>query len=456
MFKRLFIVSLGVLVFWLGARAGSLQEFQRAFTIGAHHSLSGQFVVHDLPPANVFSHNRPRLKETNWVELDPTLLPISCDRIKKCLLAQLGVRDQWKDKIFINLYRSDDGDETITVMPARFGHDWAYQLDIPDRIERSRLVSGIVEILLLEIAQRESDHSAEIPAWLSQGMSREVLFSAEEELVLERPHGFENGLLMSLLTRTNLLQNPLIAAHEELQATPPLTLEELSWPKPGQFDGLSGQAYRSSAQLFVHQLLHLPDGRQCFRAFLSELPRHLNWQIAFTRAFRSHFSTQLDVEKWWALQLIQFTDRNLAQTLRPDESWQKLDEIVRPAVEVRTSTNELPLHTQVTLQSIIQDWDVPRQAQLLREKSQQLLFLRIHVSQDLVYLVDDYRRALDEYVKKRDKTVRPMAGNLFAPPLDDLARNTLRALDELETRRQQLRPRPQISGAMTARLDVKR
>ncbi|HWF18375.1 MAG TPA: hypothetical protein VG754_03875 [Verrucomicrobiae bacterium] len=426
------------------ARAGSLLDWQRAVTGGTHYSLSRQFVIQDIPAAENFSSRL--LNETNLMELDPTLLAVSCERIKKNLLLQLGVRDQWRGKIYIALHRAQFSDEPVSVTPERFDREWDYKLDMPDRVERSRLVSAIVEVLLLEMADRGAERSTEIPAWLSQGMSREVTFTSEEELVIEKPHSMENGLGMNRLTRTDLMGNPLLQAHAELLAMPPLTLEDLSWPKAGQFDGDAAEAYRSSAQLFVHELLQLNDGHDCFRAFLSELPQHFNWQMAFLRAFRSHFGTQLDLEKWWALRLVEFTGRDLAQTWRADESWQKLDEIVRPAVEVRTDANEMPLHSQVTLQAIIRDWDVPRQRQMLQEKLQQLLILRLHVSQEFVYLVDDYRRTLDGYVKKREKS-RIAFGKTLS---DDLARETIRTLDALETRRQQLRPNPQIPPAITA------
>ena len=65
------------------------------------------------------------------------------------------------------------------------------------------------------------------------------------------------------------------------------------------------------------------------RAFLPELSRHLNWQIAFLRAFHSDFSSQLALDKWWTLHVVQFTGHDLGQTWPNAESWQKLDELIR-------------------------------------------------------------------------------------------------------------------------------
>ena len=434
-----------------GARAGSVEDFRRAATSGVHYSLTRQFIVHDPPPLDPFAPP-PRLNgEKNVVRIDPTLLAVSCERIKKALLAQLGARDEWKGKIFIVLHYAQSPDEPIVVAPELYGGEWVYRMDMPDMVERSRLISGIVEILLLEMAERNSARATEIPAWLSQGMGREVIFGSDTDLVLEPPKGFQNGVLFDRLTRTNLLDNPLMQAHEELLTIAPLSLDDLSWPKPGQFDGAAGEAYRSSAQLFVHELLQLPDGKANMQALLRELPKYLNWQLAFRSGFKSDFAGQLDLEKWWALRVVQFTGRNLAQTFRPEDSWQKLDEIVHPIVEVRSTVNETPARTQVTLQSVIREWNTLRQISFLKEKSQQLMLLRLRVSQDLIFLVDDYRRTIDGYVKRREGGSSNIGGRtIYAPRLDDIGRDAIRTLDVLEARRQQLRPNPQSAPAITA------
>jgi len=201
--------------------------------------------------------------------------------------------------------------------------------------------------------------------------------------------------------------------------------------------------YRSSAQLFVHDLLNLRDGRASMQALLQELPQHLNWQISFLKAFHADFASQRELEKWWALDVVQFTGRDLAQTWPSDESWNKLDEVLHQTVQVRSGINSVPLRSQVTLETIIREWDVQRQKQFLREKSQQLAVLRLRVSQDLVYLVDDYRLALDHYLDKRDYGVYvPMAKSLYPPQLDAFARDILQRLAALEVRRAQMRPKP--------------
>ncbi len=455
MLKRFAIFLIGLCLAAICVQADSSPDFRRGANLGVHYSLSGQFVVHDPPATRDYP---PRLNhDTNFVRLEPALLAVSCERIKKSLLGELGmVNDKWQGKIFMDLHHGQNSDEAIVVSPVLYGHRWIYRMELPDLLARSRLVSAVTEVLLLEMANRNADRATEIPAWLALGLSRQMMLASQVEMIVEAPQKSENGIASALLFHSSRRTDPLTLAHADLLATAPLTLEQLSWPKAGQLDGLAGEAYRSSAQLFVHELLQLKDGRACLRAMIEELPQHLNWQIAFRHAFRSDFASQLEVEKWWELHLVQFTGRDLTQTWPSEESWRKLDEIIRPSVEVRTGANDLPLRTQVTLQAIIKDWDLPRQTKLLQEKSQQLLILRMRVSQELIYLVDDYRRILASYVQKKGVAYNPMGRTLYAPRLDGFARDTLRELDLLDARRQQLRPKPESAQPVTASLSGNR
>ena len=130
--------------------------------------------------------------------------------------------------------------------------------------------------------------------------------------------------------------------------------------------------------------------------------------------------------------------------------------IIRCRWKSAPAVNDFPLRTQVTLQAIIKDWDIPRQAKLLQEKAQQLLILRMRVSQELIHLVDDYRRTLEGYVQRRGTSAdNPLGRNLYAPRLDGPARDTVRELDVLEARRQQLRPQPEVVPPVTASISAR-
>jgi hypothetical protein len=193
--------------------------------------------------------------------------------------------------------------------------------------------------------------------------------------------------------------------------------------------------------LFVGELLRLPDGRACLRTMLAELPQHYNWQVAFLRAFHAFFERPLDVEKWWALTVAQATGRDVAQSWTLEESWHKLDEAIHSPVQVRTSANELPLHADASLQTVVREWDSVRQTQALGSTLRELGLLRLRVAQEFVGLVQDYSQALETYLQQRDHTgsILPLmrkAGRRRA------AEAAIQQLDALDARREALRPPP--------------
>src|SRR5262249_34667183 len=130
--------------------------------------------------------------------------------------------------------------------------------------------------------------------------------------------------------------------------------EQLSWPTEEQ---LSDALYQGSAQLFVSELLRLPDGKACLQEMLAQLPAYYNWQFAFLRGLHDYFQKALDVEKWWALAAVHFTGRELAQTWPQEESWSKLDALLHEGIQIRSATNDAPLYSRVSLQTIIRDWE---------------------------------------------------------------------------------------------------
>ena len=480
MLKLCAIFCSWVLVFVLPATAQvdpfTFRSELKARSASTHFSTSRQFIVHDPvytgeTPVKLdnSSHNKHptdsgtsiTLEEilqaranSQYVRLEASALTMSCERIKRALLSELDMPDQWKGKIYLDLHHARSPNETILVMPTVYDRDWDYHVAMPDVLERSRVVSAVIELLLLEMADRNSTRSAEIPAWLTQGLTQELMLASDVELVLEKPDQSISSpgvfKVKSPLDVDWRRANPLAMAHEELHHSPPLTLEELSWPKPGQLEGKPGEIYRSSAQLFVHELLQFKDGHECLRAMVRELPQHLNWQISFRDAFHSHFASQLELEKWWALKLVEFTGRDLSQTWPSAESWKKLQEIIHPAVEVRTGAKDLPLRTEVSFQTIIKEWDFQRQNSVLRDRVQQLFLLRGRVSQDFIYLVDDYRRVLENYLKERDKAGFNVTGKQSYRISDRIAKETSGNLDILDIRGEQLRLKLESDKAETA------
>jgi len=291
-------------------------------------------------------------------------------------------------------------------------------------------------VLLLEVANRNAgERSAEIPFWLVEGLSQQILTSSELELVIPPPVSIGSGLSVTATDINHRRENPLEEAHKELLQGRLLTFEELSWPTDEQ---LAGAVYQGSAQLFVSELLRLKDGRACLREMLGQLPAFYNWQFAFLRAFQPWFQKPLDVEKWWALAVVHFTGRELTQTWPLEESWHKLDALVHEGIQIRSATNDLPLHTDVSFQAIIREWDRPRQVHVLQAKIRELAMLRMRVAQELVPFVDGYQQALESYLQHNGKGL--LLPILKKAALNHAADAAIKNLDELDSQRSELRP----------------
>ena len=332
--------------------------------------------------------------------------------------------------------------QNVTITSERFNNGWQYQVELPDPVDRARYVRALVQALLLEVANRDSSgRLAEVPLWLAEGMAQQLLASSEIEIILAPPHEVVNGLNVSM-TRgvTRRRENPLEAARARLGGRQPLSFDELSWPGPGAASGDPGDVYSASAQMFVAELLRLKDGRACLQNMVTQLAQFYNWQFAFLRAFQAYFGRPLDVEKWWELSLASSTGRDTARMWPVEESWRKLDETLPIVLQVRSGTNA-PARETWTLQAIIREWPLDRQAQALTAKLFELDTVRAHVAQEVVMLAQEYCQALSAYLRNEHK-VAPISR--FGKPtgLSRAAEDTIQRLDALDARRRALRPPP--------------
>ena len=340
-------------------------------------SVSGQFVV--FGPRTAMP--RPPIRaatNANWVTLEPTLVTVSAERIKQAAWRELGVTGSWQNKISITLRPARYSDDPVRVVSDHSMGVWNYRVEIPEQVTRERYLRALVEVVLLELANRNThEQSAEIPAWLTEGITMQLLAGHGPDLVLNTPRMSMNGVTYSPPAITDFRPiSPLEKAHKTLLGEIPLTFEELSWPAPGQLDGGNGPQYRACAQLFTCELLRLRGGKDCMREFIAALPGYLNWQMAFLQGFKPHFARPLDIEKWWSLQSTGFVSRDLIQTWTYEESWSKLAAALLAPVDVFGNTNDLPLRAEVTLQTIVRDWEPARQETVLHDKISELESLR--------------------------------------------------------------------------------
>jgi hypothetical protein len=414
-------------------------------------SASGQFFV-GARSMSVSPRSIDLARAPDMIMLEPALLAVSCERVKQALLHELDMQDQWQGKIFVVLRPARSVNDPARVMPEMLGGNWDCGVELPDVVNRDRFVETIVRACLMEIANRNArDHATEIPEWLARGLTRQLLGSSAIKLILPPPLVKENGFNVSRMTmdfsdaphskpgdQTRML-NPLAEAAGILRTNQPITFDQLSWPSDEQLSEDDADVYGSSAQLFVADLLRLPNGAANLRAMLAKMPDNFNWQLAFLDAFHGTFQEPLDVEKWWALQLTDFSGRDLLHLLTPEESWSQLNALFQFPIEVQIGAAPA-MRTDISFQTIIRGWSRTRQLQMVKKKLWELDMLRLRVAPDFIPLVDGYRETLQDYQKKRSTSLRL----LFGGPAPDKAINeAVERLDALDARRANMRPQLQ-------------
>lgn len=368
-------------------------------------SASGQFIVVGANTPSAL----PLDADTNagLVRLDPALLAVSAERIKKPLWRELGIdaAAPWRGRIYLVLHPAESPDENVAIISRRFVDVWGYRVELPDVLPRTTLCRALTEAMLLELANRGNagDRPAEIPAWLTEGLSQQLLAAGNQEMILSPPDKAVNGLLQRRTVAVTRGVDPLAKVRPMLQEQPALTVEQLSWPEDVQLSGDDGGVYRASAQLFVNNLLKLNHGPEHLRAMLQMLPDYYNWQLAFRSAFAGDFPLPVDLEKWWALQTAGFTAGGNSMSWTPALSSARLDEILIVPVEVRLAPTDLPVHKEVSLQAAIRSLDSNRQADILQAKLRDLGMAQWRMDPQFAQLADAYRRTIANYLGKRNE-----------------------------------------------------
>jgi hypothetical protein len=410
----------------------------------ATRSVSGQFIVSGTAGSRLAA--MPAIAtNAGFVRLEPALLAVSAERFKEALGRKLNPERQGlnasaapRGKIFLVLHPAQSSDEPVTIVSRHAPDGWNYQVQLPDVVSRLRLARALTSVLLLQLANREAAaHGAEVPAWLTDGLAQELLAIDWQQIILSSPNKVKNGLPVTRIVMTARGMDSLAGPRTVLRDHATLTFEQLSWPDEAQLSGADGGAYRASAQLFVDALLEMKDGPAHLRAMIATLPDCYNWQTAFHAAFRDNFPRPLEVEKWWALQVVNFASRDPGPAWTPAVSQARLDEILSVAVEMRTASNALPTHAEISFQAVIRNFDRPQQTEILQLKLRDLELAQLRMAMPFAVLADGYRRALADYLDpgKRPRPV-PRFGRhppVFQPP--PTADDTLKQLDALDVQR---------------------
>lgn len=375
-------------------------------------SVSGQFVIHadrdatsgvarqTLPnetytmtvggqPLTLFSL-RPT-GASNVIEVDPKLLAVTCERVKKAVLENLGMRDQWRGQVHVFVAPKGRRFQGVEILPEKYGDGWGFRMGIAAECDWQRLVRGIVEVILLEITNREARTViAQAPLWLSEGIAGLVIAEHDRSLVTE-----PNAYLVVAGRKSERLRQARTVYRD---AEPP-TFTDLGQPDVQKLaDPDAWSRYQAAAQLFTHELLSDGDGRAQTAAFLRILPYHLNWQVAFLRAFNPRFLTLLDVERWWAVAAADFQSRDPLLQWSREKILRQLALVMRENVEVRQGTNGPVTREEVSLSQLVSRWDFATQRPVLMRKASQVQALHLHSPKELRPLVADLYRTIDTYL----------------------------------------------------------
>jgi hypothetical protein len=428
--------------FWVvaGLLAGTLfpvvsrADFQLP-GMASTRSNSGEFAIISAQQVSPLAGTLAVRTNLTLIHLEPALLAVSAEHIKDSIYQELGINDTaWRGQIFLALHPAHSLDEDVTIVSSRFNNAWMYRVELPDITSRARLVRALAAVVLLEYANRKAgEHSAEIPEWLAEGMSQQLLDDVNPEIVSIGPGQNINGYAEDRTVNNDFSFNSLTRARMVLKNADPLTVEQLSWPTDKQLSGADGGVYRASAQLFVCDLLGLNNGAERIRVMLQSLPQFYNWQLAFRAAFQVRFPSPLDMEKWWALQSVDFVSRDAGPQWSPEVSREKLDEMLAVPMDFRSASNNLPLRAEISLQMAINNVEPQRQAAILQERVRELDLAQLQMAPQFAVMNDQYRRVLEDYLNENPQA--SVSRWIKHPPARPGQRKTIERLDALDATR---------------------
>jgi hypothetical protein len=393
-------------------------------------SQSGQFIVRGLPVSAALGSSSTPI-DVDYVQLDPAVLAVGCERIKHALLEELALTDNWQGTIHLNLHPYRRDNEGVQVTSVRFQNGWAYFMDLPEVLSRARLVRAVVQALLSELANRRSEErAAELPWWLIEGLPAYLQANDPGILTLQ---------LASRITKRHGPEESLKSVRAMLRDRPSLTLNELSWPSDQLLDGEDLAVFQACSHLFVHELLHLKGGRKSLGQMVQHASGHLNWQTTFLQAFGGSFPGLIELDKWWALTVANVTARDPMSVWSLPETLAQLRSILITPVQTRTTAAALPTSSQLELRSVISEWDPTRCEPLLREKLMYLQALRLRAARQALSVVDGYMLALQHYLFGVTREASPKAELVT---VRDRKAELLRRIDQLDAMRKSLENNP--------------
>ncbi len=395
-------------------------------------SRSGQFVIHGNQGQSSGAMQgapgrfRP-VGDGSVILLRPDLLSVTCERVRQSVSVRLGMVDRAGSKVHLHLRRRHAVEARLDIVPEPVSGGWMYQMELPDEIEWGRLVRALVEVTLLDLANRENNGTLCVmpPLWFAEGLDCLLVNELGRDLIPEAE---------TLVNRSGRRRDPLAPVRVTLAGRDPEGFTALTLVT---MDQLSDQdrftLFRANAALLVSEWLQDDPGRRHALEFLRQLPQHLNWQTAFLRSSNGRFETLLDVEKWWAVATVSVLSRDPLQQWPRERVITELRWIMSETADVTAATNGPVVRRAVPLAEIVRSWEFTAQKDVLHRKASQIQHLAVHAPPDLVPLLADCFQTLDRYLTSRSNAgVDPIGRSDIEVRGRILAKSTSGKLDQLE------------------------
>jgi hypothetical protein len=447
---------------WTGWLLAGLFCAQASAEMVTARSYSGQFLALEFKEQSPWPARAPEAVQTSMgflltskyspngtneakITLEPAVLVVSCERLKGIFLSELGLPDQWQGRIDLAISSALPEGTEPQLKAGRDGNGWNYELDLPKQVPPNVLEQALVQTLLLELVNRNAgERSAEIPIWLIDGLSAHFEGYNLPTFILQ-----PNARMAS----SNVRMEGSSLAREVLSHHAPLTFEELSWPKNSDLTGDGLKLYRACAQLFLEGLMQFPNGKDCLRQMLAQLPLHLNWQTAFLLAFHEHFDQLLEVEKWWELTAVGLCRTDATASWDEAQVWKRMQTSLEVPVTVHLNAEQLPVEARYTLQEVIANWPAAEANAAVERAIAALESMPTQNSPGLGLMAALYLKTLKNYLNGCRELAHPQPLGRNPPPALHLLRaNTVQQLNLLDQQRAALRSKaaPQKSPLSAA------
>ena len=398
------------------------------------NSQSGQFMVY----GPVSPKRRGGMLDVNLdtILIGPGHVAIAADRLRAAMLKRLGIPLFLGSKVKIRLNPTLNPMATIPVVTVRHLSGYSYELTLPCEIEASKLVRALVQITLLDLTNRKPQlRDIQVPFWLTAGLTQILLSQPDLVLVLKKPESNGKAMVAEEVVRTVRRHDPFFRVRARLSSRRAFDFSEIAMPSPAHIRGENWKDFQACSNLLVDRLLALPMGEQRLQRMIRLLPDSLNWQTAFLKVYGDLFSDMLEVEKWWAVMIVQFTGQNQYQNWTLLEAVEKLENLLKLPAEIKLSDADSPFDAEITIQQALRGWDFEVQKSKFQQKINQLIVARLKMPRQLIPFVNEYGRIIETYVVQRTQiqSFKPRRGQA-RPKVAPIIDQTIRLLDGADRR----------------------